>query len=329
MTKIPERLQLANLPTKIERLERFSKELNGPAIYIKRDDQTGMEFSGNKVRKLEFAVKEALSQGCDYLITCGGIQSNHCRATAAVATRLGLKSCLVLRGSSDSLIEGNLFLDKMLGADIVFISAEEYSQKRTRIMEEIGARKEKEGFKPYIIPEGASNGIGAFGYFVAMEEIVRQEKELGVSFDTIVIAVGSGGTYAGLLLAKKQLNHTADIIGINVGADKAYFEQCIEAIFHDSTRYLDESPSLSRNEIKIIDGYVGRGYALSTPEELKFITHLSQLEGVIFDNVYTGKALYGLANEIRKGTFRNSKNLLFIHTGGMFELFSQMRLFEF
>ncbi len=329
MIIIPGRIRLANLPTRIEKLDRLSKELNGPAIYIKRDDQTGMEFSGNKVRKLEFTVKEAIDRGCNYLITCGGIQSNHCRATAAVATRLGMKSCLVLRGNSDSEPEGNLFLDKMLGAEIVFITAEQYSQQRNEIMNEIKLQKEKEGFRPYIIPEGASNGIGSFGYFIAMEEIITQEKESGINFDSVVIAVGSGGTYSGLLLAKKLLNHKADIVGINVGADKTYFESCIEAIFHESTTYLKKSMYLSKDEIKIIDGYVGRGYALSTPEELKFIIRLAQLEGIILDNVYTGKAMFGLVNEIKKGTFKDAKNILFIHTGGMFELFSQMRLFEF
>jgi D-cysteine desulfhydrase len=329
MIHIPERISLANLPTRIEKLERLSKELGGPSIYIKRDDQTGMEFSGNKVRKLEFSVREALDNKCNFLITCGGIQSNHCRATAAVAARLGLKSCLLLRGNSEAPLEGNLFIDKMLGADIVFTTADDYRLRRDEIMLEIKRKKEKEGYRPYIIPEGASNGIGSFGYFVAMQEIAQQEKEMGISFDSVVIAVGSGGTYAGLLLAKKIMNHSAEILGINVGADKAYFKNCIEVIFHESTKYLGESIDLSKDEIKIIDGYVGRGYGLSLPEELNFITHLSQLEGVILDNVYTGKAMFGLVNEIKKGNFKQSNNLLFIHTGGMFELFSQMHLFNF
>jgi D-cysteine desulfhydrase len=329
MTRIPSRLSIANLPTRIEKLDRLSQELGGPAIYIKRDDQTGMEFSGNKVRKLEYTVREALDQGCNYLITCGGIQSNHCRATAAVAARLGLKSGLLLRGNSDSLPEGNLFLDKMLGADIVFTTPENYSLRRQELMLEMKKLKEKEGYKPYIIPEGASNGIGAFGYYTALEEIALQEQELGINFDAIVIAVGSGGTYAGLLLAKKLLNHPAALYGINVGADKTFFENCIEAIFHESTAYLGKSIPLNKSEINIIDGYVGRGYGLSTEEELKFISHLSCVEGLILDNVYTGKAMYGLVNEIKKGKFNHFRNVLFIHTGGMFELFSQMRFFNF
>jgi D-cysteine desulfhydrase len=327
--QIPQQISLANLPTKIEKLDRLSKKTGGPQIYIKRDDQTGTEFSGNKVRKLEFVVKEAIDKGCNYLITCGGIQSNHCRATAAVATKLGMKSCLVLRGTSDAETEGNLFLDKMLGAEIVYITAEEYSNSRNKIMAEIAVKKEKEGYKPYMIPEGASNGLGAFGYYNTMLEIAQQEKELSLKFDSIVIAVGSGGTYAGLLLAKKVLNHPAEIYGINVGSDKEYFENCILEIFQESCIIAGCELSLSKDEIHILDGHVGRGYALSTPEELEFITSLARLEGLILDNVYTGKAMYGFMDEISKGTFRNSGNILFIHTGGMFELFSQMKFFKF
>lgn len=327
--RIPQQISLANLPTKIEKLARLSKELGDYQIYIKRDDQTGTEFSGNKVRKLEFVVKDALDKGCNYLITCGGIQSNHCRATVAVATKLGMKSCLVLRGSNDAEIEGNLFLDKMLGAEIVYITADQYSNQRNEIMADIAKQKVKEGYKPYVIPEGASNGLGAFGYYATMFEIAEQEKELNINFDAIIIAVGSGGTYSGLLLGKKVLQHPAEIYGVNVGSDRNYFENCILQIFKESCELAGCTLSLSREEIHILDGHVGRGYALSTPEELKFITSLARLEGVILDNVYTGKAMYGFVDEIKKGTFRNAKNILFIHTGGMFELFSQMKFFKF
>jgi len=327
--QIPDKIALANLPTKIERLERLSQKLNGPEIFIKRDDQTGTEWSGNKIRKLEFSVKDALNKDCNYLITCGGIQSNHCRATAAVAAKLGMKSCLVLRGSKDADIEGNLFLDKMLGAEIVYITAEQYSTSRNDIMDSIANEKTLQGFKPYVIPEGASNGIGAFGYYNALLEIAQQEKEFNVTFDAIVIAVGSGGTLAGLLLGKKAISYKGDIYGINVGSDKTYFENCILQIFAESCQIAGADYSLTRNEINILDGYVGRGYALSTPEELEFIIGLSQMEGIILDNVYTGKAMYGFVQEINKGTFKKAKNILFIHTGGMFELFSQMKFFKF
>lgn len=328
MIKIPDRIRLANLPTPIEKLNRLSNVLGGPEIFIKRDDQTGTELSGNKIRKLEYSLKEALDKGCDYLITCGGIQSNHCRATAAAAVKLGMKSCLVLRGEDTNQPEGNLLIDRILGADIIFITAEEYSNKRAEIMEGIKKELSQKGFKPYIIPEGASNGIGCFGYYTAMEEIIEQERKLSTGFDCIVLAVGSGGTYSGLWLANKLHNHSADIYGINVAGDAEYFKARIPEILEDSMKYMGISMPVSKEEINIIDGYVGRGYALSRPEELRFIRDLSRLEGIILDPVYTGKAMYGLTEEIKKGTFNKYKNILFIHTGGLFGLFPKGNLFE-
>lgn len=329
MLKAPERIHLANLPTRIEKLERLSKTLGGPNIYIKRDDQTGTEISGNKVRKLEYSVKEAMTNGCDYLITCGGMQSNHCRATAAIAAKLEMKSCLVLRGTDTTQPEGNLLLDRLLGAEIRFVTAEEYSNQRTEIMESIKQELEQKGFKPYIIPEGASNGIGSFGYYTAMEEIIEQEKELNMSFDCIVLAVGSGGTYSGLWLSNKLLNHNSKVVGVNVSETAEHFKGRIQEILYESMKYMNVNLPVSKSEINIIDGYVGRGYALSRTEELKFIHNLAKLEGVILDPVYTGKAMYGLTEEIKKGNFKDYKNILFIHTGGLFGLFPQGNLFEF
>ncbi|KZL92593.1 D-cysteine desulfhydrase family protein [Clostridium magnum] len=328
MIKIPEKINIANLPTRIEKLEKLSEKLGGPNIYIKRDDQTGMETSGNKVRKLEFSVKEAIDRGCDTLITCGGIQSNHCRATAAIAAKLSLKSCLVLKGSSDEEVDGNLFLDKLLGAEIHFITPEEYKNRRMEIMKEIKSSMEEKGFKPYIIPEGASNGIGGFGYYKTMEEIIDQEKELGVHFDGIVVATGSGGTYSGLLLASKILNHSGRIYGVNVCDDEEYFKSKIHEILNESINYLNIDLSFSKDEIHIMDGYVGKGYALSRKEELEFISDFAKMEGIVVDPVYTGKAMYGLTEEIKKGSFSECKNLLFIHTGGIFGIFPGKKLFE-
>ena len=329
MLKIPERIHLANLPTRIEKLDKLTSVLGGPEIYIKRDDQTGTELSGNKVRKLEYSVKEALDMGCNYLITCGGVQSNHCRATAAAAAKLGMKCCLVLRGDAGSEAEGNLLIDRLLGADVRFITAEEYSDQRAEIMEAIKRETDDKGFKAYIIPEGASNGIGSFGYYTAMEEIIEQEKELGIHFDCIVLATGSGGTYSGLWLANKLLGHSSDVYGICVGGDAGYFKARIPEILFESMEYMDVKIPVSPEDINIIDGYVGRGYALSRPEELRFIHGLAELEGIILDPVYTGKAMYGLTEEIKKGRFNNYKNILFIHTGGLFGLFPQGNLFEF
>lgn len=314
---LPKFMEFANLPTKIERLERLSERL-GTEIYIKRDDQTGTEVSGNKIRKLEFSVKEALDQGADYLITCGGIQSNHARATAAVAAKLGIGSYIVLRGSKDSDLEGNHFLDKILGANIKYITPEEYSQERRSIMEDIKVELEKQGHKAYIIPEGASNGIGSFGYYKALEEILTQEKEMDIKFDAIVTTVGSGGTYAGLYYGNYINNNDAVIYGINICDDEEYFKNVVEKLLGEMSKYTNEEINVGKNKVDIIDGYVGRGYALSTPEEIDFIGDFAKLEGIILDPVYTGKAMYGLVEEIKKGKFAKHKNILFVHTGGIF-----------
>lgn len=329
MVNLPQYINLANLPTKIERLERLSNQLGGPEIYIKRDDQTGTEVSGNKIRKLEFSVREALNQGCDTLITCGGLQSNHARATAAAAAKLGLKSVLVLRCNENHSPDGNHLLDKLLGADVRFINGEEYKNSRMDIMEGIKLELETRGQKGYIIPEGASNGIGLFGYFKAMQEIINQESEMGVHFDMIVSAVGSGGTYGGMFLANKLMKNDSKIYGVNVCDDEDYFKNRIYDIIMDGLKYLNTKADISRDEINIIDGYVGRGYAQSRQEELDFIYELARMEGLILDPVYTGKAMYGLCEEIRKGRFKDIKNILFIHTGGLFGLFPFRDMFDF
>jgi D-cysteine desulfhydrase len=329
MVKIPNRIRLANLPTKIEKLDRLSKLMGGPDIYIKRDDYTGTELSGNKIRKLEFAIKDALDMGCDYLITCGGIQSNHARATVAAAVKLGMKAGLVLRGEEDTAVDGNLFINKLLGADIKFITPLDYKNRRIEIMEDFKKEMELKGFKPYIIPEGASNGIGSFGYFNAMQEIMSQETDMGIHFDGIFIAVGSGGTHAGLLLGSKILGSESQIYGINVCDNEEHFRNRIHEILLESNTYLDIDTQFDKSEINIIDGYVGLGYALSSPIELKFISEFAKLEGIILDPVYTGKGMYGLTQEIKSGRLSHLKNILFIHTGGLLGLFPQKNLFDF
>ena len=333
------KLTLANLPTRIQRLNRWSDEC-GKHIYIKRDDQTGSEWSGNKIRKLEFAVREALDQGCDLLITCGGIQSNHCRATVAVATYLGMKSAVLLRISEEPPVEGNYFLDRLLGADVRFCTRDEYREHRGEIMQEMADGYAAQGYKPYIIPEGASFGVGVLGYYFAMKEIVAQEQELGLHFDTVVVATGSGGTLAGLQLSNLVNGYGKRVIGVCVCDDTAYFQEIAARISRDALPYLVAQGELSESQaaawatslrpgdFELFEEYVGIGYALSRPEELEHIKRLARLEATVFDPVYTGKATYGMVNELREGgRLRSSENILFIHTGGLFGLFPISRTF--
>lgn len=314
------KITLANLPTKIEKLAKTSKKY-GKNVFIKRDDQTGTEFSGNKIRKLEYAIAEAKRQGCTTLVTCGGIQSNHCRATAAAAITQGMDCVLVLAADEKTPADGNLLLDYLFGADVRFVSSKQYAERDT-IMHTICDELAAAGKKGYIIPMGASNGIGTFGYYEALHEITAQEQELGIIFDTIVCTVGSGGTYAGLCLSNKENGCGKTIAGITISESADFFVNEITAISKEFYAYWGKTASLLPSDIYIIDGYAGKGYAVSSGYELEFIRSFAAEEAVVLDPVYTGKAMYGLCRELEKGSrFAQAQNILFIHTGGLFGLF--------
>lgn len=319
--KVLKKLDLANLPTKLEKLDWVSHQ-TGRNVWIKRDDQTGLEYTGNKIRKLEYALAEALELGCDTIITAGGVQSNHCRATAAACVKLGLRCVLVLNSDEKQPLDGNYLLDFLFGAKIRFISSQKYQTGLPEFMEIVADEMRAESKKPYLIPVGASNGIGTFGYFSAMEEISRQEEDYDVTFDTIISSIGSGGTYAGLALANKALDLGKTVIGFNICDDKLHFENKILDISRDFMELYGEF-SFERDDIKIIDGYVGRGYALADAIDLDFIRQFARREGIILDPVYTGKAMRGLVTELIDDhpLLSSSKNILFVHTGGIFGLF--------
>jgi D-cysteine desulfhydrase len=318
--KTPRRILLANLPTPIQRLDRLTHYLDSPTIYLKRDDLTGIELSGNKVRKLEFVVADALQNKCDTLITTGGLGSNHARATAVAARKLGLYPYLVLRGNPGSEPpDGNFLLDALLNAEIKLVSREEY-QRRAEIMQEVCEMLEERGKKPYIIPEGAS--------FEAAKEIKAQlQQNKNLQIDAIIIPVGSGGTYAGLLLGLQYYDLDIPVYGFNVCDDEAYFRQKISSIMKNFKEKFHYPHELNNDAIHIIDGYVGEGYALSRPEELEVLKFVARLEGIFLDPVYTGKAMFGLIDQIKKGRFDKNLNLLFIHTGGIYGLFPKRGIF--
>ncbi len=312
------RLNLAHLPTPIQKLDVISGE-TGKNIWIKRDDLTGVETSGNKIRKLEYSFYEALEKKADVVITAGGIQSNHARSTAAVAARLGIKSHLVLSGQKDAVIEGNYLLDLMLGAKVTVLDEKKECISLQAKMEEIADEYRSSGHNPYIIPVGASNGIGNLGYIGAIKEIAEQEKEIGTKFDLIVCAAGSGGTYSGLYLGNLIYGLDKKIVGFTVCDNKEYFEKVSKIIIGETGLILGEK--FETEDLTFIDGYKGLGYAISKEDELKFISGIASKEGIILDPVYTGKAFYGLYNEILKGSFEGYENILFIHTGGLYGLF--------
>ena len=317
----PEKLDLAHLPTKIMKLEKLSRQY-GVNIYLKRDDLTGLLTSGNKIRKLEFFFKDIIQKGCDTVITCGGIQSNHARATAAVARRLNIKPFLILRGEETSKYNGNLLLDRILGAEVIYIDHEEYKDIDS-VFKRCKKRLEKQGLKPYVIPEGGSNSLGAFGYIHMMKELISQLKEMNLKIDSIFHAVGSGGTSAGLIMGKEIYDAKADIYGISVCNDRDYFTKRIFKIITEAREAYQIDSDITPARINIIDGYKGLGYAISREEEIRLIIEIARMEGIIFDPVYTGKAIFGLLDQLKKDKFRFGENILFIHTGGLFDLFAR------
>ncbi len=313
---LPPKLNVANLPTPIHKLEKLSAQY-GKNLYIKRDDFTGSEWSGNKIRKLEYAVQEALNQSAKVLITCGGLQSNHARATVAIARTLGLKTHLVLRGEKTDSPEGNLFLDMLYGTEVSYLSPDAFNENYLTFMDELKANYDAKGQHAYIIPMGASNGIGTFGYYNCYQEICTQESEMGVKFDAICTAIGSGGTYGGLFLGNLFSETPRQIAGFNISATPEYFRPEISRIVRDSMAYMGTNQAFNESDICIYGGYEGIGYALTQPDELEFIKEIAALEGIILDPVYTGKAFRGFLSEIKKGAFKNCDSLLFIHTGGL------------
>lgn len=328
----PAHLEIARKGTPLQKMERLSEELR-VEIFFKRDDLTGCELSGNKIRKLEFLLADARAKGADTVITCGGAQSNHCRATALAAVRAGFSCTLLLRTEDPANpppSHGNILLNRLAGAELVWITPAEYKERHNRFELEL-ERLHGLGKVAYIIPEGGSNQLGSWGYVKGMEEIADDLIALGagdLGETTVLSATGSGGTTAGLLLGARLLGLDLRVTGINVCDDEDYFVSEIGRICHRFIKDYAVDIAINNTDIDIVDGYVGGGYALSRQEELKAIYDLAQLEGVVLDPVYTGKAFYGMVSEIRKNRSAFGKRIVFVHTGGLFGLFPVADKFE-
>ncbi|MBP9085815.1 MAG: pyridoxal-phosphate dependent enzyme [Kofleriaceae bacterium] len=335
----PKRIPLANLPTPLHPL-RFT--VAGAGFWLKRDDFTGGELAGNKVRKLEYLVAEAKAQGATVLITCGGEQSNHARATAAAAARLGLRCHLVLRTVEPAApppLVGNLLIDMLVGAEVSWISHLQWKQ-RDQQMTDVAARLTAAGELPYIIPVGGSNALGSWGYIRAIHELTSDLERAGLLAAvgaaprplTLAYACGSGGTAAGLIIGAKMLGLAARgvrVVGVNVSDDRAYFVAEISRICHDFAAQFEVGVTISPDDIEICDGYVGAGYAKSRPDELATIRSLARTDGVVLDPVYTGKAFHGVVTELTHNPARfgpAGTPVVFIHTGGLFGAFASEML---
>jgi D-cysteine desulfhydrase family pyridoxal phosphate-dependent enzyme len=318
------RFPLAHTPTPLEPLERMQKFLGGPHLYIKRDDCTGLALGGNKTRKLEFLVGEALTMGATTIISEGGLQSNHVRQTAAAAAKAGLRCHLVLNHAVpiDTAIYrtgGNLLLDRLLGAVTHFCAAGETRAAKSAA---VAADLQGRGEVPYRIPTGGSNAVGALGYAALMLELLQQAKELQLSFDKIVVASASGGTQAGLVVGRELAQADLSVMGIDVEGDPDDLLAMVQSIAGDCARKVGLRREIRPDAFELVRGYAAPGYGLPSPGTIEAIKSMASLEGILLDPVYTGKAMAGLIDMARTGRLGKDDTVLFIHTGGMPALFA-------
>ena len=318
LTDKQSRVSIAHLPTSLEALPRLTVQLGGPELWIKRDDQTGLATGGNKARKLEFLVADALAQGADTLITAGAAQSNHARQTAAAAARFGLGCTLVLRGAEPPQAQGNLLLDRLLGAEVVWAR----EQPLAGVMAQVAEKAWAAGHRPYAIPYGGSNPSGACGYVAAMEELLAQGAERNLHFDHVVLASSSGGTQAGLAVGARALGYEGRVLGISVDEPAGALRRKLADLATATAAHLGLGLTFTPEDFAVDDGYLGGGYGVVGDLERETLRTLARMEGILLDPVYTGRAFGGLLDLVRRGTFQPEERVLFWHTGGTAGVFA-------
>ncbi len=318
------RVPLAHLPTPLEPLPRLSEHLGGPEIWVKRDDCTGLATGGNKTRKLEFSMGQALEEGATTIITVGAVQSNHVRQTAAAACKLGMDCEILLEhriAEPGDLYRnsGNVLLDRLFGATLhEYPKGADFDAAMAGIADEVRAR----GGVPYIIPGGASNKVGALGYVGCVEELLRQCDEQSISFDQFVTASGSAGTHAGVAVGLRASGSDMPVLGIGVGVPHDEQVKRVVDLATDTAEYIGKPGCTTREDIVVDCGYIGPGYGQPTEAMNEAVVMLARTEGLLFDPVYTGKALAGMIDYVRKGRFDASQKIVFLHTGGAVGLFA-------
>ena len=309
------RLRFAHLPTPVEELTHLTEYLNGPKILVKRDDQTGLAFGGNKTRKLEFLLAEARQQGAKTLITCGALQSNHCRQTAAAAARFGFECILVMNGEMPEQPSANLLLDRLFGAEIVLVKDR---AAREQALQNIFDQALAAGRKPYLITLGGSNSTGAWGYAFAMQEFMEQK----VDVDWILFGTSSGGTHAGLVLGQRVFGFKGKVLGISIDEPEEWLKTHVSELASDASSKLGEQIEFTHDDVLANADYCKAGYGVLTDAEREAVRLFAKYEGLLLDPVYTGRAAAGMIDLIRKGFFKKQETILFWHTGGGPALFA-------
>jgi L-cysteate sulfo-lyase len=318
LTDQVKRISLGFFPTPLHALPRLTEKLGGPQLFIKRDDQTGLATGGNKTRKLEFLVADALNRPADTLITAGAPQSNHARQTAAAAARVGLRCVLVLRGQAPTGRQGNFLLDELLGAQI------RWAGKNTlpAVMEAVAVELTEQGHAPYVIPYGGSNPTGATGYVAAMEELMGQVEQMNLRFNRIVFASSSGGTQAGLVVGARATGYAGQVLGISVDEKAEALCNKVAQLATATASHLKLDLRFAPDDIAVNADYLGAGYGVMGAPEHEAIRMAAETEGLLLDPVYTGRAFAGLIDLIRKGEIGRDESVLFWHTGGTAALFA-------
>ena len=324
------RVKLCQAPTPLERLPRLTAALGGPDIWMKRDDLTGMGGGGNKVRKLEFLAGAALAAGANHLVTQGAVQSNHVRQTAAVAAKLGMACTAVLEHRIDTndsayLNSGNVLLDRLMDTHIEHRPGGTDMQAA---IEEVGARLQEDGAKPYLIPGGGSNAVGALGYAAVALELLVQANEIGLKIDRLVHATGSAGTQAGLVAGLHAMSSPVRVLGIGVRAPKDRQEANVLRLAQATAEHMGLDRPVPAAAVEANCDYVGGGYGIPTPGMIEAVRMLARLEGIFLDPVYSGKGMAGLIDLIRRGTFTAGQTVVFLHTGGSQGLFGYADTFN-
>jgi D-cysteine desulfhydrase family pyridoxal phosphate-dependent enzyme len=314
MRAIPH-IQLAHLPTPIESLPKLTSKLGGPSLFVKRDDLTGLAFGGNKTRKLEYLLAEAQAHGARTVITAGAVQSNHCRQTAAACARLNFECILVLSGDKPPQATGNLMLDQLFNARLVWTSR----QERDSTLHQTFKDAWEAGKRPYLVPYGGSNSTGACAYAFAMKEL----RDQGFEPDWIIFASSSGGTQAGLVCGARLFNFKGKVLGISVDETEADLQAKVAPLANDTADFLSEKTDFVPEEILVSAGYLGGGYGVMGIAEGEAIRMFAREEGLLLDPVYTARAAAGMIDLIHKGYFKREEKVLFWHTGGTPALFSE------
>lgn len=335
----PPRINFAHTPTPIQPLIQLQRKLGiETRLWVKRDDLTGSHLSGNKIRKLEFLMADAKSKGATHILTCGGVQSNHCRATALLAAQVGLKCHLLLRGEEPEQPDGNLLLDKIAGATISYYPSSSFEKNLPSYFADWSSKYAEQGGVAYSIPTGGSNGVGLWGYIACVEEMAAQFRDLNFCPDHIVCATGSGGTQAGLTLGAALLGLSSQVTGVAVCDDANWFDKKVKQDFQQwQMSYSDfaqqncqrANVALSKISVQTLEQYVGPGYAQAGPEIFELIQCVAQTEGLLLDPVYTAKGFFGMLEEVKNGRWQNASDVLFVHTGGVFGIFPQREQFQF